>query len=74
LPERINKLLLTQTDKSNVKQIQQLKTTPLSKIKLMQPSLSVNRLQTPSNTQNLLNVRLTKFYLFLTCTTYLHAL
>ncbi|XP_018367627.1 PREDICTED: inner centromere protein A isoform X2 [Trachymyrmex cornetzi] len=35
LPERINKLL-TQTDKSNVK-MQQLKTTPLSKTKLMQP-------------------------------------
>jgi len=40
----------------------------------MQPSLSVNRFQTPSNTQNLSNVRLTKFYLFLTCTTFTHTL
>ncbi|XP_071559656.1 uncharacterized protein Incenp isoform X2 [Temnothorax nylanderi] len=55
LPERINKLLLIQTDKINVKQTQQLKTTPLSKLKLMQPTLSVNRLHTPLNTQNLSN-------------------
>lgn len=53
LPERINKLL-TQTDKSNVK-IQQLKMTPLNKTKLMQPVLSLNRLHTPSNMQNLSN-------------------
>ncbi|XP_018395516.1 PREDICTED: inner centromere protein A [Cyphomyrmex costatus] len=53
LPERINKLL-TQTDKSHIK-VQQLKTTPLSKTKLIQPTMSVNRLLTPSNTQNLLN-------------------
>ncbi|TGZ38373.1 uncharacterized protein Incenp isoform X1 [Temnothorax longispinosus] len=55
LPERINKLLQIQTDKINVKQTQQLKTTPLSKLKLMQPTLSVNRLHTPLNTQNLSN-------------------
>lgn len=48
LPERINKLLV-QTDKPTIKQ--QLKTTPLSKIKL-QPTLSINRLQTPSNLPN----------------------
>ncbi|XP_018352102.1 PREDICTED: inner centromere protein A-like isoform X1 [Trachymyrmex septentrionalis] len=47
LPERINKLL-TQTDKPNLK-MQQLKTTPLSKTKLMQPVLSLNCLYTPSN-------------------------
>ncbi|XP_039313427.1 trichohyalin isoform X2 [Solenopsis invicta] len=55
LPERINKLLMTQTDKPNIKQLSQLKTTPLSKLKLMQPTLSVTRLQTPSNMQNLSN-------------------
>ncbi|XP_011883018.1 PREDICTED: inner centromere protein-like isoform X2 [Vollenhovia emeryi] len=54
LPERIN-TLLAQSDKPDAKQTQQLKTTPLSKLKLMQPILSVSRLQTPSNTQTLLN-------------------
>lgn len=55
LPER----KLIQTEKPNVKQnLQQSKTTPSSKSKLMQPTLFVNRLQTPSNTQNLWNVRL----------------
>ena len=63
LPERINKLL-TQTDRSNVK-MQQLKTTPLSKTKLMQPVLSLNRLHTPSNIQNLLNVKLIQNFIFL---------
>ncbi|XP_012541233.1 inner centromere protein A [Monomorium pharaonis] len=55
LPERINKLLMTHIDKPNIKQMSQLKTTPLNKLKLMQPSLSVTRLHTPSNTQNLSN-------------------
>lgn len=62
LPERINKLLSTQTDKPSIKQ---LKTTPLSKLKLMQPTLSVNRLHTPSNVQNFTNVRLMQKFFFL---------
>lgn len=54
LPERINKTHLI--DKTNSKQIQQLKTTPSSKIKMQLP-VSINRLlQNSSNT--LLNVRL----------------
>ncbi|KAL0125200.1 hypothetical protein PUN28_004380 [Cardiocondyla obscurior] len=55
LPERINRFLSNQTDKPNVKQLQQIKTTPLSKIKLLQPTLSVPRLHTPLNTQSLAN-------------------
>ncbi|KAL6258728.1 hypothetical protein P5V15_010678 [Pogonomyrmex californicus] len=54
LPKRINQLFMSQPDKLNTKQMQ-LKTTPLSKMKLMQPSVSVNRLHTPINTQNLSN-------------------
>ncbi|XP_011647920.1 inner centromere protein-like isoform X2 [Pogonomyrmex barbatus] len=54
LPKRINQLFMSQPDKLNTKQTQ-LKTTPLSKMKLMQPSVSVNRLHTPINTQNLSN-------------------
>ncbi|XP_050446520.1 calponin homology domain-containing protein DDB_G0272472-like [Cataglyphis hispanica] len=53
MPERIAKLLLN--DKSNIKQTQLQKVTPLSKIRMIQPSTSVNRIHTPSHAQNLLN-------------------
>lgn len=56
MPERITKLLLN--DKSNIKQTQLQKVTPLSKIRMIQPSMSANRIHTPSHAQNLLNVRL----------------
>lgn len=64
---------MTQTDKPNTKPIQQLKTTPLNKIKLMQPVLSINRLHTPSKTQTLPNVRfMQNFILFLSYTTHIY--
>ncbi|XP_012232904.1 inner centromere protein A-like isoform X2 [Linepithema humile] len=49
MPERITKLL----DKPSTKQMQQ-KTTPLNKLRMVQPPTSINR-QTPTNTQNILN-------------------
>lgn len=44
--------------------MQQLKTTPLNKTKLMQPTLSLNRLPISSNTPNLSNVRLIQNFIF----------
>lgn len=63
MPERINKLFLNDKLNAITKQMQQQKTTPLSKIKLVQP-LSVTRLNTPLNNQNLLNVRFLFFLFF----------
>jgi hypothetical protein len=62
MPERINKLLLNDKLNTVTKQMQQ-KTTPLNKIKIMQP-LAVNRFHTPLNSQNLLNVRFLYFNSF----------
>lgn len=64
MPERITKLLLN--DKPIIKLTQLQKVTPLSKIRMIQPSMSANRTHTPSHVQNLLNVRLvfSQFYFF----------
>jgi len=52
MPERISKLInQNKIDKSSTKQMQQ-KTTPLNKLRMVQTPVSVNRLQTPTNTQN----------------------
>ncbi|KAM0732418.1 Inner centromere protein A [Formica fusca] len=53
MPERITKLLLN--DKPIIKLTQLQKVTPLSKIRMIQPSMSANRTHTPSHVQNLLN-------------------
>ncbi|CAL1689103.1 unnamed protein product [Lasius platythorax] len=53
MPEQITKSLLN--DKPNIKQIQLQKMTPLSKTKIIQPSMSGSRIHTPSHAQNLLN-------------------
>lgn len=64
MPERITKLLLN--DKPIIKLTQLQKVTPLSKIRMIQPSMSANRTHTPSHVQNFLNVRLvfSQFYFF----------
>ncbi|XP_070159069.1 inner centromere protein A [Polyergus mexicanus] len=53
MPERITKLLLN--DKPIIKQTQLQKVTPLSKIRMIQPSMSASRTHTPSHAHNLLN-------------------
>lgn len=66
MAERITKLL----DKPSTKQTQQ-KTTPLSKLRMVQPPTSINRLQTPTNTQN---VRLIFNFNFFIVLRYLYTL
>lgn len=63
MPEQINKAI--KQDRLNSMQMLQLKITPLNKQKIVVP-MSLNRLQTPSNTHNLANVSLIVFY-FLKC-------